>query len=367
MEEISRLVRPDVYAMKPYSSARTEGSQHARIYLDANENPYPPYPATEHEEGYNRYPEPQPAVLLERFAALYGIGADRLFLSRGADESIDLLVRAFCAAREDGILVTSPTFVMYETAAQIQGAFVHRVPLLGVAEGAPRLDVDGVLAAQRENPGVKLIFVCSPNNPLGSLMARDDVLRLADELFGRALVVVDELYVDYSGAPSLGADVAAHPNLVVLRSVSKEYSLAGERCGATVADPEVIAVLTRIMAPYSLSVSSVRAVAAALSPQGIEHGRRNIALLRDERERVRRELTSSPLVLEVLPSDANFLLVRVPDAGLLVKTLESAGIKIRDRNAVLPGAVRISIGTPAENDELLREIRAFAGQEPAGV
>jgi histidinol-phosphate aminotransferase len=359
MEEISRLARPDVYAMKPYSSARTEGSQHARIYLDANENPYPPYPATAHEVGYNRYPRPQPPELIGRFAQLYGVTEDRLFLSRGADEAIDLLVRAFCAAGQDGILITPPSFVMYETAAQIQGAAVHRVPLLGVESGDVRLDVEGMLAAQGQNPGVKLVFVCSPNNPLGMLADRADVLRLADELFGRALVVVDELYVDYSGRPSLGRDVAGHPNLVALRSVSKEYSLAGERCGITVADPEVVRILTRVMAPYSLSVSSVRAVANAVSEEGIAHGRRNIAAIVAERERVRAELSSSPLVVGVHPSDANFLLVRVRDAGLLVKTLEEAGIKIRDRSGVIEGGVRISIGTPAENDELLRVLGAL--------
>jgi histidinol-phosphate aminotransferase len=352
MEEISSLARPDIYAMKPYSSARTEGSRHARIYLDANENPYPPFPATDEQAGYNRYPEPQPGVLLERFADLYGVEPERLFLSRGADEAIDLLVRAFCAAGRDGILVTTPTFVMYETAAQIQGAFVHRVPLR-VDGASARLDVAGMIAAQAEDPRIKLVFVCSPNNPLGMLMAAEDVIRLADELFGRSLVLVDELYVDYSGRPSLATEVAGHSNLVVLRSVSKEYSLAGERCGITVADPEVIGILTRIMAPYSLSVSAIRSVAAAVSPAGIAHGRANIARIVEERERVRAALAGSPAVRRIFPSDANFLLVQTSDARLLVKVMESAGIKIRDRSGVVDDAVRISIGTPAENDELL--------------
>jgi histidinol-phosphate aminotransferase len=391
MEEISSLARPDIYAMKPYSSARTEGSQHARIYLDANENPYPPYPATDRQAGYNRYPEPQPSGLLSRFADLYGVEPDHLFLSRGADEAIDLLVRAFCAAGRDGVLLTTPTFVMYETAARIQGARIHRVPLLGIGregtrsaseggsasngrsasgespavsrDGAEpascgdvtrvRLDVEGMLAVQAADPAIKLVFVCSPNNPLGMLMDTGDVLRLADALFGRALVLVDELYVDYSGRPSLAGVVAEHPNLVVLRSVSKEYSLAGERCGITVAHPEVIGILTRIMAPYSLAVSAIRAVEMAVSPEGIAHGRAIIAGLVAERERVRTALAVSPAVQRIFPSDANFLLVVTKDARLLVKVMETAGIKIRDRSGVVDNSVRISIGTPAENDEML--------------
>ncbi len=353
MNEIVGLVRPEIYAMKPYSSARTEGKADARIYLDANENPYPPYPATDDLIGYNRYPEPQPRALLDRFAEVYGVPCERLFLSRGADEAIDLLVRAFCRAREDAILITPPTFVMYETAARIQDVAVREVPLTRARESYD-LDVDAVLAARAANPGTKLVFACSPNNPTGNLLRRADVLRLAGELFGRALLVVDELYLEYSGQPSLAVEIDTHPNLVVVRSVSKEFSLAGERVGVTVAHPEVVAVLGRIMAPYSLSVSAIRAVAAAMSPLGVEYGRANIARIVAERDRVRAQLAASTAVTHVFPSDANFLLVQTDDGVALTALMAAHGIKIRDRGAVLPGAVRISIGTPQENDEMLK-------------
>jgi histidinol-phosphate aminotransferase len=357
LEWVKRLTRPDVWAMRPYSSARTEGDQSARVFLDANENPYPPYPATPAEDGLNRYPEPQPRALVERFAALYGVDPSRVFLSRGADEAIDLLVRAFCAAGKDGIVTTPPSFVMYETAARIQGAHVHEVPL--IRDLNFRLDVAGMLRTVRQQPGAKLVFVCSPNNPSGNLMERAEVLRLVSELAGRALVVVDELYVDYSGAPSLAAELDRHDNLVVLRSLSKEYSLAGERCGITLAHPDVIGVLRRIMAPYPLPSTVIRAVAAAISQDGIAHGRKNIERVLAERERVAAALEASPGIRGVYPSDANFLLARAVDGPLLVATLAGRGVKIRDRGAVQADAVRISIGTPEDDDALLAGLAEY--------
>jgi histidinol-phosphate aminotransferase len=356
MKEIARLARPDIYAMKPYSSARTEGKQEASVYLDANENPYPPYPGTDHEVGLNRYPEPQPHQLLDRFSELFDSPRERLFISRGADEAIDLLVRAFCTAERDGIVITPPTFVMYETAAEIQGAKVFRVPL---TEDSFQLATQEMLDVCHDNPHIKLVFVCSPNNPTGNLVRRSDVLRLAAELFGTALVVVDELYVDYSGEASLSTEIGQHPNLVVLRSVSKEYSLAGERCGVTIAHPEVIAILGRIMAPYSISVSVVRAVSAALTPEGYAYGKANIQRVLHERARVQDALAALPSVIRIFPSDANYLFLQTVDAGLLVHLMEENGIKIRNRSNVLDQAVRISIGTPEENDQMLAVFKMY--------
>lgn len=346
--------------MTPYSSARAEGARDALVYLDANENPYPPYPGTAGVAGLNRYPDPQPPALLDRFAELYGVLRNQLFLSRGADEAIDLLVRAFCACGTDGILVTPPTFAMYETSAQVQGASVHRVPLR--QDRGFALDVEAVLAVQSEHPSTKLVFVCSPNNPTGNLMARADILRLAAALRGKALVVADQLYAGYSGEPSLSGETGAHPNLVVLRSVSKEYSLAGERCGVTVAHPEVIGILGRIMAPYSLTVSSVRAVSAALTPEGIAYGRANIARIIGERERVRTALAASPAVSRVFPSDANFLLLQVKEPETLTRLMDEHGIKIRDRSGMVDGAVRISIGTADENDRMLEVLGRYTNR-----
>jgi histidinol-phosphate aminotransferase len=349
--------------MKPYSSARAEGRTDAEFFLDANENPYPPYPGTDDLIGLNRYPEPQPGQLLDRFSELYGVPREKLFLSRGADEAIDLLVRAFCRADVDGILVTPPTFVMYETSARMQGVRVHEVPLNQDKNFA--LDVDGILASQYGHPTTKLVFICSPNNPTGNLMDRRGVIRLSRELLGRALVVVDELYLEYSRKPSLSIEIENHPNLVVLRSTSKEYSLAGERMGITIGHPEVIGILGRMMAPYPLAVSAIRAVEVAISPAGIEYGQRNIKRILDERERVRTRLKASPAVKKIFPSDANFLLVQVHGARELTKIMEDNGVKIRDRSRTIDDSVRISIGKPEENDAMLSVLDEYARRMPA--
>jgi histidinol-phosphate aminotransferase len=359
MEEIARLCRPEIYALKPYSSARTEGTEiAASIFLDANESPYPPYPGGEPVAGLNRYPEPQPRVLLDRFADLFGVQRSALFLSRGADEAIDLLVRAFCRAGRDAILIAPPTFVMYETAAAIQGAGVFQVPLIQTDRFD--LDVGGMLRTQAGNPAIKLVFVCSPNNPSANLMRRGDVLRLARELSGRSLVVVDELYVDYSGEPSLATEIAGHPNLVVLRSLSKEYGLAGERCGITVAHPETIRILGRIMPPYPLTTSAIRVIGAAVTADGLAYARANRLTVLDERRRVESALAGSPAVTRIFHSDANFLLLQLVEPGLFVELMAANGIKVRDRRSLVPDAVRLSIGTREENDTMLRVFAGYA-------
>jgi histidinol-phosphate aminotransferase len=346
--------------MQPYSSARTEGDQRMQVFLDANENPFPPFPGDAASAGLNRYPEPQPRHLLDLFAAHYAVERDRLLITRGADEAIDLLVRAFCRAEHDHILINPPTFPMYEVAARVQGAGVRAVPLR--PGDRFQLDVDGVLATCRNDPSVKLVFVCTPNNPTGGLLDRADVLGLAAELRGRALVVADETYVDFSGQPSLAAEIAAHPNLVVLRTLSKEYSLAGERCGVTIAHPAVIGILGRILAPYPLTVSAIRAVTRAMSPEGLRQARAHIQTLLQERTHLEGILAHAPAVTRIYPSDANFLLVETVEPRRLVQTAEAAGVKIRDRSTVpgIEGTVRISIGTPDQNRLMLEVFDKYA-------
>jgi histidinol-phosphate aminotransferase len=353
MEAITRLARPEILAMTPYSSARTAGDQQSMsAYLDANENPYPPFPGGEDLVGLNRYPEPQPGHLLDRFAEHFGAARERLLITRGADEAIDLLVRGFCVAGRDGIVICPPTFGMYAISAQIQNAVIHEVPLLGGA--GFQLDVDGILAAQRADPAIKLVFVCTPNNPTGNLLRRDDVLRLCSQLHGQALIVADQTYVEYSGQAPLSAELHAHPNLVVLRTLSKEYSLAGERVGITIAHPAVISIIGRILAPYPLTQSAITAVTAAMSPAGVEYARANIRRLLAERARVEAALQTTSIT-RVYPSDVNWLLVEVEQPRELVRRMERAGIKIRDRSTVpgIEGSVRISIGTREHNNAML--------------
>jgi histidinol-phosphate aminotransferase len=353
MDEVMRLVRPVIARTIPHSSARTDGRQiEMRVRLDANESPYLPYPGGEGQLELNRYPEGQPEHLLDIFADFYGVPRDWLLFSRGVEEAIDLLVRAFCGEGRDAVLQTPPTFRMYRHFAQVQGVDVVDVPL---TPHAFQLDVPGVLAAHAAHPRTKILFFCSPNNPTANLLDRDDILQIANALFGQAIVVVDEVYLDYSDAESLADAIARQPNIVVLRSMSKGYSLAGERFGITIAHPCVISVLGSILAPYPLTQTAIRAVTQVMTAEGLIHAKANIAAVLEERTRVSQALAACPAVTKVFPSDANFLLVQVDDARTLIDAMEGCGIKICDQSA-LPGienSLRISIGTPKQNNAML--------------
>ncbi len=345
------LARADIRALTPYSSARMEASG-GRVLLNANESPWSP--AAQAGEGLNRYPDPQPLALLKRLAVLYGVAPDQLLVGRGSDEAIDLLVRAFCRAGEDAILISPPTFGMYAVAAAIQGAQVLHAPL---AEDFS-LDADALLAAL--TPAVKLVFVCTPNNPSGNLVPLPVLERIATALRGRALLVIDEAYVEFTDAPSASVLLARHDHVAVLRTLSKAYALAGARVGVLLAANEVIALLRRILAPYPLPAGSVAAALAALSPDGIAQARARIALLREQREWLRERLLELPDVNAVLPSAANFLCVRWRDPAVAYATLLHAGVVVRDvtRYRGLSDCLRISVGTPEENRALLSALQA---------
>lgn len=361
MDEITRLARPEILQMKPYSSARKEGEQkNMSVYLDANENPFAPYPAGQDCTGLNRYPEPQPDVLLNLFARHYGVQREQLLISRGADEAIRLLVTAFCSAGKDAVLLNPPTFGMYEIAAKIQNAAIYSVPF---RKGDNfQLNVDEILNQCRTHADIKLVFVCTPNNPTGGLIRKEDIFQLCSELFGKALIIADETYVEFSGQPSLCEEVKARPNLVVLRTVSKEYSLAGERCGITIANPQVISLIGRILDPYPLTASAIRIVTKAMSPEGIKQARENMRLILEQRNVVEQALKKFPTVKHIYPSDANYLLIETTDPKLLVRMMENAGIKIRDRSDVsgIEGCVRISIGTSEQNQAMLEVFEKYS-------
>lgn len=249
---------------------------------------------------------------------------------------------------------------MYAFSAQVSQAAVHTVPLL--KDQNFQLDVPDILRTCREYQGIKLVFVCTPNNPTGQLMKRADVLVLSKELLGTALVIADEAYLEFSGQPSLSAEIKNHPNLVVLRTLSKEYSLAGERCGITIAHPIVISIIGRILAPYPIAVSSVRAITQAMSPEGVKQARANIKRILEQKQEVLRALENSPAVMRIYPSDTNYFLMQTPKPKLLVEMMEKAGIKIRDRSSVpgIEGCVRISIGTPEQNKAMLESLSKYA-------
>jgi histidinol-phosphate aminotransferase len=350
-DSVLKLIRPDILALTAYSSARKE-SKGGRVWLDANENPETP---SGHKPLLNRYPEPQPADLVAQLAALYGVAPAQVLVTRGSDESIDLLLRTFCRAGQDAILITPPTYGLYVVAAGIQGARTVTVPLIRERNFA--LDTAAALMAVTQE--VKLIFLCSPNNPTGGLLDRGAVLSLVRSLAGRAVVVVDEAYVDFSGQPSLAAEIPANPNLVVLRTLSKAYGLAGARVGTTIADPDVIAVLQKVIAPYPVPTPVLTAALAALTPAGLAAAQNSVAALISERSRLAAALAKLSAVKRVWPSDTNYLLVEVADAAKAMAAGRAAGVIWRDRSKDVSNCIRITVGAAEENNATLEVLSAL--------
>ncbi|UGB39402.1 histidinol-phosphate transaminase [Frateuria soli] len=340
------LARAEIRALVPYSSARMEATGGA-LLLNANESAWAPFGDAGME--CHRYPDPQPAGLVDQLATLYGVRTGQVLVGRGSDEAIDLLVRAFCRAGEDAILVQPPTFGMYAVCARVQNAAVVEVPLsAGFA-----LDVEALLAAV--TPAVKLVFVCAPNNPTGAAVSLEAIDNLAGRLTGRALLVVDEAYVEFADGASAATLLDRYEHLAVLRTLSKAWALAGARIGCLLAHSEVVALLRRILPPYPLPRPCVAAALDALSPAGQASARERIGVVRAERVRMTAALGAMPGVRAVLPSQANFVAVRFEDAVAAYRRLFEAGIVVRDvrRYPGLGDALRITVGTPEENSRVL--------------
>jgi histidinol-phosphate aminotransferase len=343
---IVELARPEIRALKPYASARALADS-AGILLNANENPWPP--ADDKGLDLNRYPNPQPAALKARLAELYGIEVEQLLITRGSDEGIDLLTRAFCRADRDQVLICPPCFGMYALSARIQGAGVIECPLLEGDEGW-QLDARGLMRA----PACRLYYLCSPNNPTGNLIAAEQVFELADRVVDHGLVVVDEAYIELCDQPSLAPAIASRSNLVVLRTLSKAYGLAGCRLGALIAQPDLVDLLRRIIAPYPLPTPSIAAALTALADSDTRKDQ--LRVLREQKRRLLPVLAHRADIVRVWPGEANFVLVRAHDGKALVDAAAEAGIRLRDQSAQaqLADCVRITIGTPAETDRLIR-------------
>jgi len=345
---ILALARPDIVSLKAYSHASWDP---AFERLHANELPW--RAETDRSvAGLNRYPEPHPHLLAQRLAALYGVAVEQLLPGRGSDESIDLLVRGFCRAGVDNVVICPPTFGMYAVAARIQGAEVREVPLL--PERGFALDAAGVLAACDAN--TKIVFLCSPNNPTGNAMDPTAIEQLLVTLANRSLVVVDEAYIEFSGDASLTTALARFPNLVVLRTLSKAFGLAGARVGSLIAAPEIVALLAKVIPPYSIPQLTIEAVLATLAEPQLAIQRERVAQIRAERERLRVALANRKSVQKIWPSVANFLLVDFVDAEVVLGEARKARLLIRDMRNVSAHSLRISVGSPEQNDRLIRSI-----------
>jgi histidinol-phosphate aminotransferase len=348
---VTELARPDIVALKAYEHASWEP---AFERLHANELPWRAS-ADESLAGLNRYPEPQPRVLVERLASLYDTPPETILVGRGGDEAIDLLLRGFCRAGQDSIIICPPTYGMYSVAARIQGAEVLGVPLQ--ADAGFALDTRAVL--ERCTPDVKLIFLCSPNNPTGNLLGDDAVIELTRALQGRAIVVVDEAYIEFSGARSLACRIQELPHLAILRTLSKAHALAGARCGTLIADPEVIRLLRKVIPPYAIAQPTVEAVSKALEPAQLALAGARLELLRSERDRLLATLPGLANVVRVWPTDANFILAEFEDPALALARLRGAQLLIRDVRGY-PGlgrCLRMTIGSAEQNQRLLDCLR----------
>ncbi len=356
MSVVEALARPEILALEPYASARRDNHPAASaVRLDANESPWPAFPT---QLGLNRYPEPQPQELVSRLADLYEVAPENVLVTRGSDEAIDLLMRAFCRPGVDAVVDCPPTFSFYRVAAAVQGAKVLSVP----RDEAFALDLDAVEACCNASASpVKLVFICTPNNPSGNACDPEALAALCGRLENH-IVVVDEAYAEFSSKTSLATWLSALPNLVILRTLSKAFGLAGARCGATLASPEIVRLLRSILAPYPLPTPSVEAALEALSPHGISVVRERIELLAQERGSMSRALAKCPRVQQVLPSEANFLLLEVDDGAAFTAGLRSDGILVRYFGDRLPRYVRVSVGSPEENALLLKALGV--GTEP---
>jgi len=355
---IANLARRVVRALTPYQSARRIGGQ-GHVWLNANEAPLA-YPFTIEGSRLNRYPECQPAEVVNSYAAYAGVNPDQVLVSRGADEAIELLIRTFCEAGEDQILICPPTYGMYAISAETCGVGIVELPL--TASRQP----DWPAIADRLSD-VKLVFLCSPNNPTGDLVGRKGLIALLEKARERAIVVVDEAYIEFCPEGSVVDLLDQYPNLVVTRTLSKAFALAGIRCGFTLGNPEVIAMLTKVIAPYPIPEPIAQIAAQALSPMGLALMQERVQELNKQKALIKAELLRLGCVKEVFEDKGNFVLVRFTDGAAVFAAMKAAGIILRDFSSKpgLDNSIRITIGYQGEMDAVIKVLRDLSLNTPS--
>jgi histidinol-phosphate aminotransferase len=345
--DLNKLVRQNIRDLKPYSSARSEYSGTANVFLDANENSYGS-PLT---KWYNRYPDPLQWDLKKKIAAIKNVPAENMLLGNGSDECIDLLIRAFCEPQKDNLIICPPTYGMYEVYGNINNVEVREVPLLPGFQ----LNLEAIEASIDDN--TKLIFICSPNNPTGNSMEREDIEIVLNNFEG--IVVIDEAYINYSRHRSFVAELNEYPNLVVMQTFSKAWGLAALRLGINFASQEIISILNKIKPPYNINQATQELALKALDNLDDVN-----TMIRDtvkEREELVKELVQLPLVQKVYPSDANFVLAKMDQATRIYDYLKEKGIIVRNRSNVVlcEDCLRITVGTPEQDKQLLKTLKEY--------
>ncbi len=340
---LNNIIRPNIKSLTAYSSARDEFKGQAEVFLDANENPFP--------SGYNRYPDKEVLALHFKIAALKGIAPEQLLLANGSDESIDLIIRAFCEPYQNSVLCFAPTYSMYKIWADVNAVAVKEVPLLVDFKWTAQWALENI------EPTTRLIFICSPNNPTGTVSALAEIEKLCQEFVG--LVIVDEAYSDFSEQASALSLLKNYPNLIVIQTLSKAWGLAGVRIGLTMASSEIIGVLNKIKPPYNISSANAKAALKRLDDKADFDSK--IAAILKQKDWLTAQLGSLKTVGKIYPSDANFLLVRFADSTAVYNYLKANSIVVRDRSKEegCMNCLRISIGTSQENTKLMNALKQF--------
>lgn len=349
---INKLARLNVQNLTPYLSARRIGGR-GDVWLNANEYPIAPqFQLT--EQTLNRYPECQPAAVIKRYANYAGVTPEQVLVSRGADEAIELLMRAFCEPGQDAIIFCPPTYGMYNVSAETLAITTKVVP----TDANWQLDLPAIISQLDQ---VKLVYVCSPNNPTGNIIKPDDLRQLLVATRGSALVVVDEAYIEFSAEASVISWLTEYPNLVILRTLSKAFALAGLRCGFTLASPEIIRILQKVIAPYPLAAPVADIAAQALTASGVATMRQQATSLNQLKQHFQQELASCSCIEQVYPGAGNYLLIKVKPTANVFKHLWDLGIIIRDQSKQLglENCLRISIGSRQECATVIAALKTF--------
>ena len=343
MTDIQTLVRPNIRALKPYSSARSEFAGDASVFLDANENPY--------ENGFNRYPDPLQLKLKQRISALKNVPSTQIFLGNGSDEAIDLIYRVFCVPGVDNVVAQEPTYGMYQVCAEIND--IEYRPVKSDADF--QVDAQAVLAAADAH--TKAIFLCSPNNPTGNLLDEKTLRTILSGFAG--MVVIDEAYIDFASRPSMASSLADYPNLIILQTFSKAWGQASIRLGMAFASEEVIDYFNKVKYPYNVNLLTQKHALEILENESLM--KTQVAEILQQRTSLAQRLEQLEVVQKVYPSDANFILAKVNDADAVYSYLTKQGIIVRNRNKITlcEGCLRITVGTPHENDNLIQSLKAY--------
>lgn len=339
---LQQLIRKNIVNLAPYSSARDEYEGTEGVFLDANENPF---------GTYNRYPDPQQNLLKQRLAEIKKVKSSQIFLGNGSDEVIDLAFRIFCEPNEDKALTFTPTYGMYEVSANINAVELIKMPL------TPDFQIDRAsVKPYFADTNLKLIFICSPNNPSGNLIQSQDIEFILDHFKG--IVIIDEAYVDFCPEATFAQNIEKYPNLIISQTLSKAWGLAGLRLGIALMNEELLSFYNKVKAPYNIS-SVNQKVALEVLNNSDEFGEK-VEIILSEKAKMIQELQMIKIVRKIYPSDANFVLVEVENANDVYSKLIEQQIIIRNRNSVVKNCVRITIGTSEENKKLINALKIIS-------